>query len=122
MFLIHYRIRPSKIHGLGVFTAEFIPKGTVVWHYKEPTDYRIPLTESRDQFSLTYGYIPHGKDFVEIPGDGAIFVNHSAEANVVINPLDEDAMIANKDIKYGEEILCNYHEIDDNPFSGGIVK
>jgi uncharacterized protein len=122
MFLINYRIRPSEIHGLGVFAAKFIPKETVVWHYSEPTDYRIPLTEKRDQFSLTYGYVSHGKDFVEIPGDGSIFINHSTEANISINPFNEDAMIANRDIKCGEEITCNYHEIDDNPFSGGIVK
>lgn len=38
MYLVKTRLGPSMIHGIGVFTEEFIPKGTIVlskpWEFK----------------------------------------------------------------------------------------
>ncbi len=28
----YVEVRPSKIHGLGLFAKRFIPKGTILWH------------------------------------------------------------------------------------------
>lgn len=121
MLIIPYRIRKSSIHGLGVFAAEDIPKGTIVWKYQEPMDERVYNTKNRNQFSLTYGYITSGTNYVEIPGDGAIFINHSKLNNITVDPQNNDNMISNRIINEGEEILENYNEFDLYPNSNGVI-
>jgi hypothetical protein len=38
MLLVKTSIRPSTIHGLGCFAAQFIQKGTEVWAFHPPFD------------------------------------------------------------------------------------
>ena len=122
MMTVPYRIIPSKIHGLGIFAASFIPKGTKVWEYIEPTDYRVSVDIPRDEFSLKYGYIPPKQNYVEFCGDGAIFCNHSSAANLLVDPLDKSTMYAKRDIFEGEEITANYYDFDEDPKTGGELK
>jgi SET domain-containing protein len=110
MLLVKCQIRPSSIHGLGVFAAEFIPAGTVVWRYTPPVDYRVLLAQARDEFSMKYGYHPAGADYVEFAGDAAMFVNHSSNANRTRT--QDGEMIAVRDINVGEELTANYAEFD----------
>jgi hypothetical protein len=42
MILVKTQLGPSTVHGLGLFAAEFIPKGTVIWEFREGVDHRIP--------------------------------------------------------------------------------
>lgn len=118
MLTIPVQIKPSKIHGLGLFTILPVPKGITVWRYCEPVDYRLKVvpTELR-VFADMYAYIPKGKTFFEFPGDAALFMNHSITPNVVC--LNEDDMAAGRDIAAGEELTANYYEFDENPESGG---
>lgn len=95
----------SSIHGTGVFAAEHLKKGTVIFDWKDVTR---PL--SNDELaSLTVDE----KQFVSRAADGtyvlflppARFVNHSCDANTVaIDGQD----ITLRDIQIGEEITANY--------------
>ncbi|MFX0074924.1 MAG: hypothetical protein ACFE96_05745, partial [Candidatus Hermodarchaeota archaeon] len=41
-------VKPSKIHGLGLFAKKFIPKGTIWWYAREEDI----LIISKDQFNI----------------------------------------------------------------------
>lgn len=119
MLLIPAKIKPSPIHGLGVFTVLPIPKGTTVWQYNSLIDYRRwkkPVTSQEHEFYSKYGYKPFEKDYYEFCGDIAMFLNHSNHPN--IDTL-EDCGFASRDIKVGEELTVNYFEFDSEPESGG---
>jgi hypothetical protein len=45
MILVLTGIKPSPIHGLGLFAVEMIRKGTVVWEYN--VNLQIPFDNKR---------------------------------------------------------------------------
>jgi len=45
MFLVKTRIGPSKIHGIGVFADERIPKGQMIWMFDARIDVRVPISD-----------------------------------------------------------------------------
>jgi SET domain-containing protein len=118
MILVLTRIKPSPIHGLGLFAAEFIRKGTVVWEYNDPPDFRIPvssplLKEEPWKTHRKYGYQEVNRPYVEFPGDQAMFINHSVSRANTKN--FDDKMVATRDIAVDEELLANYHEFESEP-------
>lgn len=109
------------IHGIGLFAAEFIPKGTKTWQYFPEFD--IAFTEeqinrmspcSREQV-LHYAYYDKGLDRYILCFDDQRFINHSSHsANIHSTP---EMDVAARDIKEGEELLCDYYKFDDDYFS-----
>lgn len=118
VILVLTRIKPSPIHGLGLFAVELIRRGTVVWEFNDPPDYRIPassllLLEETWKSHRRYGYQEAGKSYVEFPGDQSLFINHSiARANIATVG---DRMVATRDILPDEEMLSNYREFESEP-------
>lgn len=116
-------VKPSKIHGLGLFAKKLIPKGTIWWHAR-PQDV---LIITKDQFLkldsshksakmenfmkslLTYSYYERDLDALIFCLDDSRFVNHSFDANSGASE-DENGFcaVAQKDIKPGEEITEDY--------------
>jgi hypothetical protein len=47
MVCVNVKVLPSKIHGLGVFAGQFIPKGAIIWRYTSGFD----LKYSKDEIS-----------------------------------------------------------------------
>ncbi len=80
-------IKPSKIHGLGLFATEDIPEGTELgishFEYKGTKD-----------------------DLVRTPLGG--FVNHSYSPNADIRQGRKRVLIVTKGIKAGDEITVDY--------------
>ena len=88
MLLIKTKIDKSNIHGIGLFAAQFIPKGTIVWKFVDDFDLRIEKDKlndlskpSREQ-ALKYGYISRRTNKFIIPFDDSRFFNHSDTPNV----------------------------------------
>ena len=116
-------VRPSKIHGLGLFARKLIPKGAVWWHARE----KDVLIISRDQFIvldssfksaqmesymkilLTYSYYERDLDALIFCLDNSRYVNHSFNDNSG-PPEDESGFcaVAKRDIQIGEEITEDY--------------
>lgn len=122
MLLVKTRIQPSPIHGLGVFAAEDIKKGTVTWRYTEPVDYRVSPDSiiANSPFGSRFGYHPKNKNYIEFAGDSAMFINHSSDPNRArIEYADDITMVATRDIRMGEELTCDYRTFDEYPESGG---
>jgi uncharacterized protein len=106
---VRTRLAPSPIHGLGLFAAEFIPAGAVVWAFDPPVDQRVPLAALDGaparvrSFVATYGYLE--ADHVLLCGDDARFLNHARPANCSSRG---EATVALRDIRPGEELTDDY--------------
>lgn len=113
--------RPSAIHGVGLFTREFISEGSPTWRFVAGIDQaihpdvveRVPEA-SRDAF-LRYAYLDIRTGLYVLCADDARFMNHSPEPNVT-GDYDLDPVfgvdVAARDIEPGEELTCDYRTFD----------
>lgn len=122
MLLVPILVRHSPIHGLGVFAAAFIAKGTIVWQFDPGVDKRHPVgwldaqPEHVRRFFASYGVRSLDQQFYYLAGDHTLFINHSATPNMAPDPSrkvnGEEVVVAIRDIQPGEELTINYGEID----------
>lgn len=116
MLLIKTYLDKSKIHGIGLFAAEFVAKGTRVWKFIPGFDIIInkndfsKLPEAAKKWILHFGYYNEKEGGYVVCIDDARFLNHSDKPNVDGN--DNYYTVTNKDIKEGEELTCNYFTFD----------
>lgn len=100
--------------GLGVFATKPIPKGTLLWVLC-PLDRLMPDAEIAELPAPQKRLIDHYA-FRDIYGrmvlcwDGGRYVNHSCDP--VMLPLDYGVEIAARDIAVGEELTCDYSELN----------
>lgn len=124
MLMVKTYIGPSTIPGagLGLFAAEFIPKGTTTWRFCPNFDLILEeddllrLSEpARKQF-LNYCYFDKNTKHFILCGDDERFINHSTEPNITQSKGDETEgiEIAGRDIEAGEELFCNYFDFDED--------
>ena len=119
--LVPVRVGRSSIHGLGLFAARRILKGEVVWKFRDPPDFRLPMEAVQWSPSVSvYGWVLKDADCVEMPGDAAMYVNHSADPNMGFDPQDGGATRDLRDIQEGEELTENYFEYDRLTQEGGF--
>lgn len=116
MLLVPTAIRPSPIHGLGLFAEAPIAKGTPVWAFEPRLDRIIAEAELcsyprhvADDLETYCEYFPELGVLV-LSGDNDRFTNHADAPNteVVLPNGPEARVIAARDIAAGEEITCDY--------------
>jgi hypothetical protein len=113
MLQVRTFIEKSQIHGFGLFAAENIPKGIVVWEYNPTIDKEISgFVAGRIEFEFITKYSFYDKqlNLWILSGDNDRFTNHSDNPNT--GPDVEGKMVALKDIIIGEEITSDYYAID----------
>ncbi len=127
MLLVKTKIGPSKIHGIGLFADQTILKGTPIWRFTKEMDIKLTeeelqrLPELARQCILHYCYHSVVDRTFVLPFDDARFFNHSPDPNVasVDLPDDPEGMeIASREIRPGEELLCDCREFDVDCASG----
>jgi SET domain-containing protein len=121
MLLVSTRTGPSWISGTGLFAAEYIPKGTVVWRFDPVVD-RILSPFQVDNLPmdvkalvLDFCYVNKRSGLYVVSLDNARFMNHSAQPNLaeVESESDDEGMdIAVRDIRAGEELTVDYFAYD----------
>src|SRR5262245_24022849 len=87
MMLVKTSVGPSAIHGLGLFTAQFIPRGTPVWRFLQGFDQdftpnqfdALPLLAR--EHTRFYCFVSYMNHHVILSGDHARFINHSLTPN-----------------------------------------
>ena len=117
MLLIPTYVAPSSIEGVGVFAAEDIPAGAVIWRL-EPTLDRLLRREDiatlpavHQAFVERYGYpYPHDPEVTIVELDNGRFMNHSTAPNTRFS--DPDTGFTRLRIAAHEELTCNYAEFD----------
>jgi SET domain-containing protein len=114
MLLIKARVRPSSIHGLGLFACEYIRAGTVIWRYVPGFDVAIPEDHldqlpppAREQVLHYACYEPQHRRYL-LSSDDDRFSNHADDPNT---RLCDDEMLAVRDIHIDEEITCDYRQV-----------
>ena len=119
MLLVKTFLAPSRIHGIGLFAAEGIPAGTVIWKMSPIIDIELSLADldrlagpSRAQVDkYTYMDLVRGKRV--LCGDDARFFNHDDDPNCHDFPDAEGGTtVAARDIEEGEELTCDYALLD----------
>ena len=123
MMKVTTELKQSKVHGIGRFATEDIPKGTVVWELDEPYDlvitteeyYQLPKNLRRYFAFYTYEE-EEGK--LVFCSDNAKYINHSKKPNVIDY---QRHSVAARDIKRGEELVCDYDKLgvttSDSPWN-----
>jgi len=126
MYLVPAKIKPSLIHGRGVFAEADIPKDTIVWEFKAGHDQKLSseafenLDHAARKALERTAYLSPQSDMWVIPpaDDPACFTNHSNHANLSVifdkKLSGEPVFVANRAIAAGEEITNNYQEFDKN--------
>jgi uncharacterized protein len=121
MLLVKTFLAPSKIHGIGLFAAEHIRKGTVIWRMNPTIDLELTeeqvasLAESAREQIEKYTYLDLVRGKMVLCGDDARFFNHDDAPNCLDYPdRDGGKTIAARDIDAGEELTCDYACIDAN--------
>ena len=113
MLLVKTYLDKSPIHGIGVFAAARIPKGTKIWRFVEGFDRcytpkqfaRLPKP-ARD-FLKSYAYKVDGEILFTVDDDH--YINHSDAPNTYLH---NGYAIASRDIPKGREITNDYREFD----------
>lgn len=116
MLLIPVALRPSPIHGLGVFVEQDVPEGTEVWRFTQGFDLDLDATivfmqpEPFRSRLLHYGYIDPRLGRYILCSDDARFINHSSTPNLRSDFAREahGVDIAARDIAAGEELTIDY--------------
>ncbi len=116
MITVKTEVRPSSIGGLGLFSNQFIPKGTLIW--KNFTDSELILTQAMfEGFSdymksvfRVHGYLDKKTNEWKLPLDNSRFFNHSDKPNTFQD--EEGNSLALYDISINEEITVNYADFD----------
>lgn len=117
-------VRRSNVHGLGVFAAKRIPKGTRIIEYvgervsHDEADRRYEEKDAND--SHTFLFIVDSKTVIDagVDGNDARFFNHSCDPNCESTVEKRRVYIeAIRDIEPGDELTYDYQiqREDDDP-------
>jgi uncharacterized protein len=111
MLLIDHYVAPSAIHGLGVFTTLFVPRGALVWQFNPLIDRTIHETALIDLPQSTVQLIRTHSEYFSKTGnyilgaDGDYYMNHSDEPSLFDN---KTTMLAARNLEPGDELTCDY--------------
>ncbi len=116
MLHVNTYIKQSEIHGTGLFAAESIPTGTVIWSY-DPHHDRMFSQEEFDafgpemkKFAVKYMFKYNGMYCLCI--DDAKFFNHSDDPNCMSAGYNAEFLgytVAKRDIAVDEELTDDYN-------------
>lgn len=117
MLLVSTYVAQSPIEGLGVFAAEPLKAGQLIWSLNLKFDLFIEESEIdglppqiRDYFArYTYPH-PERPGIVVFESDNGRYMNHSATPNTDFRIFEKGYALV--DVAVGEELTCNYYEID----------
>lgn len=120
MLLVKTKLGLSTIHGIGLFADQFIPKDTVTWRYNPEFDISFSeeqisrMSEHARERFWEYSYFDKDLKKYVLCFDDLRFINHTSKNPNIISTPKED--IAARDIKKGEELLCNYNHYEEGYF------
>lgn len=121
MILIDHYVGKSAVHGVGLFTAQALKKGQLIYQF----DYRFVQVIADSEIRLMpapmqetmkkYAYRGKGKDklvgAVYYCTDDSRFMNHAATPSTTC--VNGDDYIAARDLPAGSELTCDYSDFCD---------
>lgn len=119
MIHIKYKLEASPLHGVGMFAAEDIAKGALIYTPSPLLD--VNLTEEqfdsldpREQEEVRWwGFFDRTSQKWHVDFDVTHFINHAVDAIVTQDESHAEAyLVAARDIRAGEELTQNYLEFE----------
>lgn len=128
MLYVDTYLAPSKIHGIGLFAARPIPRGTLIWAFAPGFDQALTqedidhLTEPCRRRILQYAYYNAARKSFVLCADDARFINSSEHPNTVSvgfgSAATEGQTFAARDIPEHEELTEDYRAFE---LTGNLV-
>ena len=111
MLLIPTRVRPSPVHGLGLFAARPIRPGEVVSVWTDEDVACDPaaleaLPPAERALALRLGFVDPATGLFLLAAGGERFINHSEAPNLAGHPAR--VRVAIREIEAGEELVEDY--------------
>jgi SET domain-containing protein len=120
MMMVETELRPSGIHGIGVFLLEPVRRGQLIWQFDSRID-RVyaeeeiaSLPERAQRFLRTYSTWSAASDLWVLCGDNGRHFNHSDTPNTISNAIAFGEDIAATDLAVGTELTSDYRTICDD--------
>lgn len=114
MLLIETELRPSAIHGIGLFCVEPVARGTRVWEFHPLFDLVVneadlpSLPAPMHSFLRMYGYRTVESNELIVNLDLSRHMNHADNPNLVSDA--QSNYYAAADLPAGTELTCDYRE------------
>jgi SET domain-containing protein len=120
MLLVETELRPSRIHGIGVFLLRPVRKGEPIWRFDSRLD-RVyseeelaSLPDHVQEFLRTYSTWHEATRLWILCGDNGRHFNHSDTPNTLSLGVGVGDDVAAEDLPAGAELTTNYNLICDN--------
>ena len=119
MMMVETVLRPSPIHGLGVFLTEPVACGQLIWRFDSRID-RVYAPEEIDslpdhiqRYLRTYSTWHAQSGLYVLCGDNGRYFNHADSPSTVSNAISFGEDHAARDLAAGEELTSDYRTICD---------
>ena len=120
MLLVETELRPSSIHGIGVFLLEPVRTGEPIWRFDSRVD-RVYCDEEIEtlpgharEFLRTYSTWHEATRLWILCGDNGRHFNHSDTPNTLSLGAGVGDDVAAEDLPAGTELTTDYNLICDN--------
>ena len=120
MMMVETELRPSPIHGIGVFLLQPVQMGDLIWRFDARIDrvYTEPeivtLPEHMQRFLRTYSTWHEATGLWILCGDHGRHFNHSDTPTTASNAISFGEDRATADSPAGTELTSDYRTICDN--------
>jgi hypothetical protein len=125
MLLVETELRPSPIHGIGVFLLQPVCRGELVWRFDSRID-RVyseeeiaTLPEPMRRFLRIYSTWHEPTGLWVLCVDNGRHFNHSATPTTISNAISFGEDRAAADLPVGTELTCDYSTICDHVRQNG---
>lgn len=119
MMMVDTELRPSPIHGLGVFLNTAVRKGELIWRFDARID-RVyseaevaSLPDHMQRYVRTYSTWHDQTRLFVLCGDNGRFFNHADAPSTASNAISFGEDYASRDLAAGEELTSDYSTICD---------
>ncbi len=127
MLMVETELKPSPIHGIGVFLLQPVSRGELIWRFDSRID-RVhteeeiaTLPEHMRRFVRTYSTWHELTRLWVLCGDNGRHFNHSDTPTTVSNAISFGEDRATADLSPGTELTSDYSTICDNIRQNGYV-
>lgn len=117
-------VAPSRIAGMGLFSATDLEAGTIIWEYTHGVDWKIS-PEELERFPEPYvSWLRHylyrdDSGIYVLCGDNAKFMNHDDDPNC--DDSGDVYTVTRRAVEAGEELTCDYRLFDLDTKEAGVV-
>jgi uncharacterized protein len=126
MMMVETELRPSDIHGIGVFLKEPVKAGQLIWRFDSRIDRVFSDAELHEmpgqlqQFLRTYSTLHGDLGLWLLCGDNGRHFNHSERPNTQSLGIAFGDDIAAFDLEVGVELTSDYRTICDSVRTSGL--